>query len=175
METIWVIPVLLLAILCIFCAFKESKTTGLYKAFGVYGRIKAYLALDFTFCGIMFVIASVAGALTDEDIINMRVSPYIGVVLGIALFVLGFLIYWRTYTKCPQPLKSKCISSMLITGMGIALKVGLFFLIFIWKLYEPQRYTTSDGIEIYVDGSLAYDPSTGKSGIYEDGTVYWNS
>ena len=30
-------------LLCVICALKESKITGLYKTFGVYGRFTAYL------------------------------------------------------------------------------------------------------------------------------------
>lgn len=175
MEIVMIIPVFLLFVLCIFCAFKESKTTGLYKAFGVYGRIKAYLALDFTLCGIMFVILSVAGALFSTDILSAGLSPYVGVLVGIALFALGYLIYWRAYVKCPPPLKGKCISSMIITGLGITVKIALFFLVFVWKLSEPQHYITSDGRDVYVYGGSAYDPATGKYGSFDGGTVYWNS
>ena len=29
-------------VLCVICATKEAKVTGLYKTFGVYGRLSAY-------------------------------------------------------------------------------------------------------------------------------------
>lgn len=170
-----VIIAMILLILGIVCAFKESKITGLYKSFGVYGRLKAYLALDFTLCGIMLVVSSVVGSLFSTDIVSTGMSPYLGVLLGIALFALGYLIYWRTYSKCPPELRSKCIRSMIITGVGISVKISFFFLLFIWKLYEPQRYVTSDGSEVYVYGGTAYNPVTGKYGSFDGDTVYWNS
>ena len=40
-------------ILMLVCAFKESSVTATYKANKVYGRLKAYLALDFVAVGIV--------------------------------------------------------------------------------------------------------------------------
>ena len=44
-------------VLMLVCAFKESSVTATYKANKVYGRLKAYLALDFVAVGIVGILS----------------------------------------------------------------------------------------------------------------------
>lgn len=166
MGAVGIILVLVFLALAVICAFKESKVTGPYKACKVYGRFKAYLALDFTFAGLTMAVASLIGTITGSE--SMKESGMYGVVsilMGLVLVALGVLLYWTSYKKCPDFLKKKCVVSMLITGLGVTMKICVFFLGFVWSVTMPQTFTTEDGNEVYVfaDGDV-YDPATGKTG-----------
>lgn len=102
--------VVVFLILCVICAFKESKVTGTYKAFGVYGRVKAYLALDFIFAGLAMAVMGIVSLVSGE----IGAAGALGsMAFGLVLAVLGVWIYYSTWHKCSEVLKSRCIISML--------------------------------------------------------------
>lgn len=119
--------------LAIFCAFKESKLTAIYKANKVYGRITAYLAMDLTLVGILGLLSVFIPAIKE-----MNATPLLALLLipGIGLYALAFV-------KCPQSLKSKCIPSMIISGIGVTMKICVFFLPFVWKMAGMNVSTAS--------------------------------
>lgn len=47
--------------------------------------------------------------------------------------------------------------SMIITGLGVAVKIALFFIGSIWKLITPEEVFDSQGNSLYVYGGTAYD------------------
>ncbi len=137
--------ILLLAILIvgIVCAFKESSVTTPYKENGVYGRAKAYFALDLTVVGIIGTIAMVVVLIMSA--FNEMFRESIGTLLiclaiCIVCLLIGISIYKSTYKKCPAYLKDKCIKSMLITGMGVAVKLGFFFFKSVWAYTGSGTY-----------------------------------
>lgn len=141
-------------IICVICAFKESKVTGLFKTFGVYGRITAYLGM---FCpmGIGVFIASFF-----MDVFSIGESF---LFLGLAAF--GAFFYWNAYRKCPAFLKKKCIPSMIVSGLGLAMKICLFFFSFVWDLVGPQEMQDEHGNPVYVYNGDVYDSSGNKIGV----------
>lgn len=157
--TVWVVVFL---ILCVICAFKESKVTGTYKALGVYGRVKAYLALDFTFAGLAMAVMGIVSLVSGE----IGAAGALGsMAFGLVLAVLGVWIYYSTWHKCPEVLKSRYIISMLITGLGVSLKVSIFFLGFVWKLVGPTEVTDENGNTLYVIDGNVYDGGGTKVGV----------
>lgn len=140
-----VICIAYLALMAV-CAMKESQVTGLYKAFGVYGRLTAYLSL---FCPLglgMFV----ASFFMDD----------VGFPTNLAYLLVAFLgglIYWHVYRKCPDFLKKKVIVSLMISGFGVCTKICFFFLGFIWKLTGPQEMFDESGNTVFYYNGNVYD------------------
>lgn len=147
-----VFPIIFL-VLCVFCALKESKVTGLYKTFGVYGRVTAYLGL---FCplGLGMFVAS----------FFMEGEGFPGNLAYLLAAAFGAIFYYLAYRKCPDFLKKKCIPSMLISGMGVCVKICVFFLGFVWALTGPQEMTDSSGKTVYVYSGDVYDGEGNKIG-----------
>ncbi len=151
-----VLPILggILVIVCIICAFKESKITGLYKSIGVFGRLKAYFALDLTGAGIALFIMGILGKAEAESGIGSRLGM---IGLGLLCIAIGLLLYITTYKKCPAPFKKKVILDMVVAGLGICLKVGIFFIGAVWILYRPKEITLEDGRRCFlIDGDVYY-------------------
>lgn len=123
-------------IFVIKCARKESMLTAVYKAYNVYGRITAYIALSFAGGGIWGVITSIIGIFNKDwggDFISSLVVAAIGIFM-----------YIRAYKKCPTHLKKKCILSMIMSGVGVAIKIVLFFLPGIWSLASVDTGNAAD-------------------------------
>lgn len=124
------------------CAFKESKTTGLYRAFGVYGRISAYFCL-FVPIGLIMAIVSVV----NGDVMTALVC--------LVVMVIGIFCFWNANRKCPDFLKRKLIISMIISGLGVAMKTALFFIGAVWTIWGPQEVVDENGETLYVyDGKV---------------------
>ena len=131
------LPVIFL-IACIFAAFRESKVTAIYKTLNIYTRLSAYLALDFTMAGLFLYIASAFLPLFSDTSVN-ALSSFPGIIGGALLFGAGLVLYVRAYRRCPDSLKKKLIPSMIITGLGVSMKICLFFLPSIWHLTTGQE------------------------------------
>lgn len=141
-------------IICAICAVKESKVTGLYKAFGVYGRIAAYFAI---YCP-LGIGAFIASFFIDE------IPKGQGFLLLIPASIGAFLC-WNAYRKCPGVLKKKCIPSMMISGLGVVVKIFLFFCGFVWKITGPQEMQDESGNTVYVYNGDVYDGNGDKIGV----------
>lgn len=156
------IAAVILLVVMVLCAVKESKVTGLYRAFGVYGRIAAYFSL---FCpiGVVMFITS----FFMEDIGWGERAGFLGAA------IIGALFYLNALRKCPSFLKAKCIPAMLISGIGVCIKICLFFIGAVWKVAGPQEVTDANGQTLYVYSHNVYTPSgelVGKAS--PDGTSY---
>lgn len=138
-----IIGVAALALLAV-CALRESKLTGLYKANHAYGRITAYLALSCTGIGIVCVLSLFVPPLKT---IGLPVPA------GLAALAVGVLLYARAFMKCPQPLRAMCIPSMIMSGLGVALKICLFFLPAVWAVAAPDTVYASGIPETIQDAS----------------------
>ena len=148
-------------VICVVCACMESRVTGTYKAFGVYGRIAAYFGL-FAPMGLGMFIAS----FFVRDLADQR-----WLMLGLGLF--GSLIYLFVYLKCPEFLKKKVIISMLISGFGLCVKLAFFFIAAVWTLTGPQQVEDADGNTILIYGGEVYSSSGEHIGtVTEDGNSY---
>ena len=159
-------PVLVVLLgLMVVCAFKESSTTGLYKAFGVYGRIRAYLFIDFVFAGIAMIFAVLAMPFGGENLGITNTILYL--VGGVVLLVLGAGIYLMTYARCPDMLKGKLLISMLISGWGVAMKVAVFFIGFVWAIAGPQEFVDTSGRTVYVYDGDVYTGDGTKVGVVD--------
>lgn len=173
MAILLLIPV----VLCLICAFKESSVTATFKANKVYGRLSAYLALDFTIVGILALVSVFVPALGEYTGMN----GLSGIGMGAVLLALGILIYVHAYIKCPDHLKKKCIPSMIVTAMGVTMKICVFFLPFVWKMSLPDVSDSSEApeeeknVEVWKenglmkeymkvsnDGKRYYDPDDGE-------------
>lgn len=146
-----VFSILFLALI-ILSATKESKTTGLYKTFGVYGRFKAYLFLFLP----MGIIAFVAAFFDDA-------MGFPGTYLLLAAF--GALIYWSAYRKCPDFLKKKLFISMCISGLGVCIKIIFFFISAVWTLTGPQEMVDSSGNTVYYYSGNVYSSNGTLLGV----------
>ncbi|MDO4867227.1 MAG: hypothetical protein Q4C10_11800 [Clostridia bacterium] len=157
MVALYIVVFALLA-LFVVCAFKESKTTGLYKALGVYGRIKAYLFADLLLAGIAFVVFGLVRLVSPGTIARMGVSlpgALPSILIGLVCAAIAVVIYLSAKQKCPARYSGKLLTSMLISGMGIGMKIAIFFLPFIWKLSMPHfdEYVDANGKTLLVDSS----------------------
>ncbi len=156
-------------IVAVICAFKESKVTGLYKTFGVYGRWSAYLAFDFLFAGLAMAILGIVDKVQGQGDVKMML---ITVVVGLLISVLGLFLYKRAYNRCPDFLKKKCIISMIITAMGISLKLALFFIAAVWAITGPKVVVDENGTELYVVSGDVYDGGGNKVGVMSGNNQY---
>lgn len=156
------IAAIVLLALMVFCAVKESKVTGLYRAFGVYGRVAAYFSL---FCPLGIVMFIASFFMEDTGWAER------GGLLAAA--VIGALFYFNALRKCPSFLKAKCIPAMLISGIGVCVKICIFFIVTVWKVTGPKQVTDAAGQTLYVYAHNVYTPSgelVGKAS--PDGTSY---
>ena len=153
-------------VLCVVCAAMEAKVTGLYKTFGVYGRISAYFAL-FGPMGIIAFIATTVMSIAGVE--NM----FPGNLIYLVLAAFGCLFYWNAYRKCPDFLKKKCIISMMISGFGLAVKIAFFFIGAIWKLTGPKEMVDENGETVYVVSGQVYSGDGSYLGdVNSDGNSY---
>lgn len=164
LETIGAIAGGIFLIICIVCAFKESKIVGSYKYLKVFGRLKAYLAIDLTFGGVLCFIMGIVSLFGEN-----KQALYIPVGLGCA--VIGLLIIRSVKRKCPDFLKHRCVLDMIIVTLGVSLKIAVFFIAAVWAWQAPKAIDIEGGGQIYVfhDGT-AYDPDTGRYGTYDPNT-----
>ncbi|MBP3371374.1 MAG: hypothetical protein J6L88_02485 [Clostridia bacterium] len=132
-------------VICVIAAAKESKITGLYKTFGVYGRFTAYLSL-FAPMGIGMFIAS----FFMDDIGAER-----WMFLAMGLF--GCLICAFVYIKCPEFLKKKVIFALFASGFGLCIKLCVFFIASVWRLTGPAVVVSETGEELYVYRGEVYN------------------
>lgn len=139
-------------IFSVFCAFKESSITSPYKTFGIYGRLRAFFAFDFTGLGIVLMVGVTFSMLgfewvAMEEFLEL-VSPPVLFLCGLISFIVGMLIYVFTYKNCPEDFRGKLIIHMIMTALGVIMKVGFFWLMFflkIWSYTLPDYITGSDG------------------------------
>lgn len=146
-------------VLVLICALKESKRTTLYKAFNVYGRLKAYIFVDFLGAGIAMLVMGIIGSKLD-------LPRWLAIILGVVLIAIAVLIYILTAKKCPDGLKKGLLISMLITGFGVAVKIAIFFIAAVWVL---STFETISGEDEF-GGKTSYISMNGK--VYNtDGRV----
>lgn len=137
-----------------YCAFKESEITAKYQTFGVYGRFKAYLFLDMAAAGVVFILGAFI-----FPILQSKIDMLVWFVFGAICVAIAFYIFHSAKSKCPEgPLRDKFLISMVITGVGVAVKIILFFVSTIWDVIGPKIMVNEDGKTIYVfnDGDV-YD------------------
>lgn len=158
-ETVALVGILALFVVLIICAVKESRVTGKYKAFGVYGRIRAYLAMDFFAAGIAMIVMAFIPGMAEMG------SPLLSALVGLLITAAGLAIYVWTYLTCPDFLKKGLIVSMLITGIGVTVKISVFFLGFVWTLIGPREIVTEDGRTLYEMDGKVYNGSAEEVGV----------
>jgi hypothetical protein len=137
---------------------KESSVTGTYKAFGVYGRILAYLFVD----GVTVAIAALLGMLGLFGGFKANVGMSILLVLFGVAMAAG--IYCFVSRRCPEVLKGRLLVSLLISGFGVVVKISCFFIGAVWVLVAPRQLVDEDGRSVYVIGDDVYDASGMKVG-----------
>ena len=137
------------------CAGLESRTTGLYYAWGVYGRIKAVFFYDFVGSGLMLIGSQFIPFLHDLG----GITPFQQRICGLVIITLAILIYVTSLAKCPAHLRGGLFISMIISGIGVTMKICLFFLPFVWDLAMPSFTKMWDD-----KGNIVY--------VTDDGSVY---
>lgn len=154
------LAVLLFTILValILCAVKDSSVTGTYKAFGVYGRILAYLFVDgvTVACAGLFGLLGIFGG-HRADIGTSLLLALLGVAMAI-------VIYWFVLQRCPDMLKDRLLISLLISGFGVVTKISCFFIGAVWVLVSPREMVDEDGHAVYVINNDVYDVGGRKVG-----------
>ena len=165
--TVLVVLVFAFLILCIIAAFKESKLTGIYKTLEIFGRAKAYLALDFTLCGLGltgFSIVTLFGADWSAEGASLLILPLVGIAIG----AIGVLLYISALKKAPKALRKRVIIDMILVGLGVSMKMTLFFFSAVWEIVKPEVYVDAQGNSyyVYIDGNV-YDSANGCYGTLE--------
>ena len=115
---------------------KENRINMKYKK--VFGRVRSYLFADFISVGVLSIIVLILSPFDPElkKVVGDNAFIYIG--LGALVLALGVLIYIITLKKCPEDLKKGLFMNMFLDGWGIALKISLFFLPFVFKIGTPS-------------------------------------
>ena len=145
-----IVVAIIFAVICLISSFKESKTTGLYKMFGVYGRVAAFFSI---YCplGLAFFIVSLFTDTPDSSLTYLIVA------------IFGAIFYVVAWIKCPAgALKKRLIPSMMISGFGVAMKIVVFYLKFVWDLFEPVDVYDEHGRSIVTVGDDVYDRNSGE-------------
>ena len=146
----------------IICMGIEKKITGYYKAANVFGRFYAFWAVNAMFGGILYLILNLISGAISELSFQMILPLIITEALGVVMYV-------RVYKKTPAFLKKRCLLDLTICGLGVNIRVALWFIwIFVraqWEYMKPEVYILEDGTEVYVykDGSV-YQPGSGRHG-----------
>lgn len=167
--------VLIPVVLVFICAFKESKVTAVYKAFGVYGRFSAFITMSF----ILAAVASLTGGILSmvffpEEYENSGILEVVYTAAQSAIVgAFGIYLFKRTSAKCPQMLRKKLFISMLITAIGVGAKICAFFLPIIWKMTGPKEMVDANGKRLLVYNGEVYDENGNHLGTASpDGTSY---
>ena len=134
MEIVFVVFSIVMSVPMIIGLVKENKIRAKYK--GVFGRPKAYLFMGGIITLPGMIVMTIMGLLGDEVLFSIGGS--------IAWAVLAVVIAITTKKKCPAPLQKGLFLSMFWAGIGISVKIMLFFLPFLWKLGMPST-VSSDG------------------------------
>lgn len=143
--------------LVIFCFAKESKVTGLYKTFGVYGRFSAYISICFLIAPVALIVGSIITLVTAGEAETANTMALVGEIgFAVVLEAIGVLLYLRMRRKCPPFLRKRLFISLVISGFGVAAKVCLFFLGFVWKLSGPQSVVLGNGQQGYTYNGEVY-------------------
>ncbi len=166
METLVILaPVLIVFLItALICSTKVDKVSMPYIANGVYGKFTAYLAFDFVAFGAVATIGGIALMFMEDTVDDNIVYGLAAFGLGILLFFLGIIIYRSALKKCPAELKSKCISSMLITGLGLTVKPAFFILKMVLTIagiggsgsasgFSQHYYSQANGEEFYLQSA----------------------
>lgn len=119
--------VLLLAffVVALVCAIKESDTTGTYKTFGVYGRLKAWLFTNLLLSGTLYVLAIVTSPFTG--LLAGIANAWLYLLIALAASGMSAAIFIHSHAKCPAMLRPRLLQSMLLSGLGVNLKLCVFF------------------------------------------------
>lgn len=141
------------------CARKSKPLGGFYKAINVCGRWYNYFMVDFLAVGVFGVTAAlvtlvmgIMGKLKGSSGEPVGLGTLLPMVLmyaagGAVIFLLGCFMYKRVYAKCPDDLKSRFLKDMLVMGIGTAVRIGLFVLMFViktwWEFSKPTEYTVN--------------------------------
>ncbi len=135
-NPVFIILLLGMLVLAIVGLVKENRIHMRYKK--VFGRVASYLFADFIFVGVFSIIATIISPLIPEvsDMIAGNYLLYAG--MGVLVLLLGIAIYLFVRMKCPTYLKKSLFINMLLDGLGIALKISLFFLPFIIKYLKTE-------------------------------------
>ena len=158
-----VIPVILIAFgFLIYCAIKESAITGTYKAFNVYGRVRAYLLIDALLFGIIFLFFMFFAGFSNLP--GEVAKSALGFIASCAVAI---LIYMNTRSRCPEMLRDRLLISMIITGLGVTMKVVVFFIGVVWTLVTPPAMVDTNGNTVYVINKHVYDASGQKVGVVD--------
>ncbi len=173
MLFISMIAVVALLILMIRCATRESRIVGFYKALHICGRFRAYLITDFLMIGIIYpIVMLISASPALNGILNMgNKEMFLNSLLSLACLAAGSLLLWSTYQKCPADLKDSCIRDIFTIGLGVGVKIGVFFLFFLWKVMGPQEMRDENGNTVYLYNGNVYAPNGEKVGVSNgDGT-----
>ncbi len=115
---------------------KENRIHMKYQK--VFGRVSSYLFADFILVGVFAIIAMIISPFIPE-VSNMIAGNYLLYAgMGVLVLLLGIVIYLFARRKCPAYLKKSLFINMLLDGLGIALKISLFFLPFIFRIGTPS-------------------------------------
>lgn len=152
------ICVIALLAIMVICAVKESKVTGTYKAFGIYGRLLAYIFVD----GVFIFVLGIIGLF---GVLKLGVLPSLMLIVLGATMAVG--LYFLVRRKCPDDFKGKLLISMFISGFGISAKIACFFIGAVWTLVSPPTFVDECGRTVYTIGNSVYDGSGRKVGIVD--------
>ncbi len=158
----------ILAIVGIICAVKESDVSGFYKDIGLFGRVKAYLI----FAGILgsiagFVISTMSAI---KDGFSKALPTYIASLIVLAI---GVILLITVMKRCAPEARAMVLKDICVVGLGLCIKIGFFFLMFLidlWILTAPKKAILSDGREVYVNGNKVYDSNMNQIGTYNHST-----
>lgn len=159
-------------ILFIICALNESKVTGLYKALGVYGRLRAYLFIDLLFCGIGMILMLPVSVISSG---SFSIEMLFMLVGGIVCILIAIVLYRTALSRCPIQLRGSLLKNMLVSGMGISLKIAVFIFPVVWTLVTPQfrEAVDSHGNRVLIDATgTVYTFTGGRVGQMVDDNLY---
>lgn len=147
-------------IMVIYSACTESRRIGTYKAFDIFGRFYAYVTIG---CFLGGLVLTVVLPLLQKSV---NQAPSFGALLfanilpGIGLFALGVYLCIRIKRKCTtqMPVLAKhCVRDLIFCGLGMAAKMGLFFIGSVWTVIGPREVTDANGQPHFVLGTDVYN------------------
>lgn len=146
-----------LTVVMFLCMKKEKSLSGFYKTINVCGRGYAFITGYLLVVGIispLYLVLAVMQMKNEGAEMSEIIGGGLGVVVGgILCFGIGFLLYRRARTKCPDTLRKNLFRDMMIIALGATFRYCLFVMVFLFKTWfemnRPETYVI-DGEEVYM-------------------------
>lgn len=139
-----------LVIFFFFLAFRESSIIRFYKEIHLFGRFRAFWAME----AVTFLITPFYMYIISKTSPDVSFHPN----AAIAIFLIGVVLFYWTFCKIWQKadpaLKKRAVLDLLLAGLGLMSKISFFIVFFLFWLLHSRTFKekTAYGMDLIKDG-----------------------